>query len=184
MQSLAVKYRPVEFKDVSDQISIIKILEKQIETENFSNCIIFSGPSGCGKTTLARIFAKKINNNVGEPIEIDAASNNSVDNVRLIVESANERSLDSKYKVFILDEAHMITTAGWNAFLKCIEEPPKYTIFIFCTTDPQKIPLTISNRCQVFKINRIKLDSIIKRLLYICEQEGFIAADEKYLKVL
>ena len=176
MESLSVKYRPQEFKDVSDQRSLIKILERQIETESFKNCIILQGPSGTGKTTIARIFARKINNNLGEPIEIDAASNNSVENVRQITESAVERSLDSKYKVYIIDEAHMITNAGWNAFLKCIEEPPKYTVFIFCTTDYQKIPLTISNRCQVFNLSRVNDNDIKNRLLYICKCEGIIAS--------
>lgn len=159
------------------QSVIVKILNKQIETESFSNCLIFAGPSGTGKTTLARIFADKINKGKGQPIEIDAASNNSVDNVRLITESAIERSLDSKYKVYIIDECHMITTAGWNAFLKTIEEPPKHTIFIFCTTDLQKIPETITNRCQLFKIKRIDFNDIKNRLEYICEQEGYVIGD-------
>ena len=177
MQSLSVKYRPQTFDEVVSQKSLIKILEKQVETNSFSNCMIFSGPSGCGKTTLARILANKINKGKGEPIEIDAASNNSVENVRSIIDSAVERSLDSEYKIFILDEAHMITTAGWNAFLKTIEEPPKHTLFMFCTTDFQKIPLTISNRCQVFKIGRINLTDIISRLKFICKQEGFVEGD-------
>ena len=172
MESLSIKYRPQEFKDVANQSALIKILEKQIETETFKNCIILYGTSGTGKTTLARIFANKINKGLGQPIEIDAASNNSVDNVRLIIDSASERSLDSKYKVYIIDEAHMITTAGWNAFLKCIEEPPLYTVFIFCTTDPQKIPVTISNRCQVFSLNRIDDNEIINRLRFICKEEN------------
>lgn len=177
MESLSIKYRPQEFKDVANQSALIKILEKQIETETFKNCIILHGPSGTGKTTLARIFANKINKGLGQPIEIDAASNNSVDNVRLIIDSASERSLDSKYKVYIIDEAHMITTAGWNAFLKCIEEPPLYTVFIFCTTDPQKIPVTISNRCQVFSLNRIDDNEIINRLRFICKEENINALD-------
>lgn len=177
MESLSTKYRPKEFNDVVSQTSLIKVLERQIEINSFKNCLIFHGPSGTGKTTLARIFANKINNGLGQPIEIDAASNNSVDNVRMIIDSASERSLDSKYKVYIIDEAHMITTAGWNAFLKCIEEPPTYTIFIFCTTDPQKIPITISNRCQVFSLSRIKDDEIIKRLLYICKEENINVLD-------
>ena len=173
MASLANKYRPSEFSDVSSQSSLIKILERQIETNTFKNCIIMAGPSGCGKTTLARIFANKINKGLGEPIEVDAASNNGVDNVRVIIDSAIERSLDSKYKVFIIDEAHMITTAGWNAFLKCVEEPPEFTVFIFCTTDPQKIPFTIQNRCQIFSLSRINNDDIIKRLEYICNCETY-----------
>lgn len=173
MISLANKYRPREFNEVCEQSALIKILEKQIETKSFSNCIIFEGFSGCGKTTLARIFANKINDGCGEPIEIDGASNNGVENVRMITDSSVERSLDSVYKVFIIDEAHMITTAGWNAFLKCIEEPPKYTVFIFCTTDLQKIPLTIVNRCQVHHLSRINNQSVRDRLEYICKCEKY-----------
>lgn len=148
-------------------------MERQIETTSFKNCYIFSGPSGCGKTTLARIFANRVNKGRGEPIEIDGASNNSVENVRIIIESAQERSLDSEYKVYIIDECHMLTTQAWNAFLKCVEEPPKYTIFIFCTTDPQKIPATIVNRCQVHTLGRISLNNISNRLSFICNNEHY-----------
>ena len=172
-QSLAVKYRPHTFEDVCSQTSTIKILQRQLEYKQFKNSYIFSGASGCGKTTCARIFANLINENVGTPIEIDAASNNGVDNVKQIVKSAQERSIDSVYKIYIIDEAHMLTTQSWNAFLKCIEEPPTYTIFIFCTTDPQKIPATIQNRCQRFNFNKIPVDIIKERLRFICMSEGF-----------
>lgn len=171
--NLATKYRPHEFADVMSQKAIIKILEQQIKTKTFKNCIMFTGPSGCGKTTIARILANKINNGYGSPLEYDAASNNGVDNVRAIIEIAQERSLDSEYKVIVLDECHQITSAGWAAFLKCVEEPPKYTIFMFCTTDPQKVPMTIQNRCQIYNLSRIDLDSIKSRLNYVCSQENY-----------
>lgn len=178
MESLAVKYRPKEFEDVSSQGSVIAILKRQLELQEFKNCYLFCGPSGCGKTTLARIFANKINNGSGSPIEIDGASNNGVDNVKTIINAARERSIDSKYKIYIIDECHAITNQGWQAFLKCIEEPPTYTIFMFCTTDPQKIPATIHNRVMKFNLTKIKTDEIRNRLAYICQQEGFTNYDE------
>lgn len=177
-QSLAVKYRPNKFEDVCSQSSIIKILEKQIEKNNFTNTYLFSGPSGCGKTTLARIFANKINNFKGSPIEIDGASNNGVDNIRNIINEANQRSVDSEYKIFIIDECHMLSSAAWNAFLKCIEEPPKYTIFMFCTTNPEKIPVTIQNRLMRFNLTKVDINLIKERLEYICNQEHFINYNE------
>lgn len=181
MQNLAGKYRPSMWSEVVGQESIVRILNRQLETGNIKNTYIFSGASGCGKTTLARLFALEVNkytDNAGnlcssEPIEIDGASNNGVDNVKNIVAGASERSLDGKYKVFIIDEAHMLTTQAWNAFLKCIEEPPLYTIFIFCTTDPQKIPDTIKNRCMRFNFARIPSNLIYQRLLHVCENEGY-----------
>ena len=177
MKSLSVKYRPNKFEDVCSQESIVKILERQLELKQFSNVYLFSGPSGCGKTTIARIFANEINEGNGSPIEIDAASNSGVDNVRFLINSANERSLDSEYKVYILDEAHMLSNAAWNALLKTIEEPPKYTMFLFCTTDPQKIPDTIKNRCMRFNLTRIPYMDIYSRLMFICEEEGYINYD-------
>nr|DAP55307.1 MAG TPA: activator clamp loader [Caudoviricetes sp.] len=177
-QSWAVKYRPQKFEDMCGQSSVIKILTKQIETNNIKNAYLFAGSSGCGKTTAARIFAKMINKGVGEPIEIDGASNNGVDNVKTIIKGAQERSIDSLYKIYIIDECHAITNQGWQAFLKAIEEPPMYTIFMFCTTDPQKIPATILNRVQRFNITRISTQQIIDRLKYICKQENMINYDE------
>jgi DNA polymerase-3 subunit gamma/tau len=177
-ESLAVKYRPKDWSDVCGQNSVMRILTRQLDLNELKNVYLFAGASGCGKTTLARIFANKINGGIGTPIEIDAASNNGVDNVKSIIKSAQERSIDSKYKIFIVDECHMITTQGWNAFLKCIEEPPVFTIFIFCTTDPQKIPATILNRVQRFNITRINTDRVRERLGYICAQEGFTNYEE------
>lgn len=172
MQSLATKYRPKDFSEIVSQTSVIKILERQIETGNIKNAMLFCGASGCGKTTLARAFANRVNQGVGTPIEIDAASNSGVDNVRAIVKEASERSLSGKYKIYILDECHSFSTTGWQAWLKCIEDPPAYTIFIFCTTDPQKIPQTILNRCQRFNITRISTLDMAARLEYIAKCEG------------
>ena len=173
MASLSVIYRPNKFEEVVGQDIVVKILKQQLDTNTFKNTYLFCGPSGDGKTTLARIFANEINHGEGEPIEIDAASNNGVDNVRALIDEAKSRALNCEYKVIIVDEAHQISNAGWNAFLKTLEEPPKYTIFIFCTTDPQKIPATILNRVTRFNLNRIKQELIRDRLMYICKQEGF-----------
>lgn len=172
MQSLAVKYRPHSFEECIGQQSIIKILKKQLETGSISNCYLFTGPSGTGKTTLARIVADAINNGIGEPIEIDAASNSGVDSVRSIIETASERSVTGKYKVFIFDECHAFSTAAWQAFLKCIEEPPQYTIFMFCTTEPTKVPATIANRVMRFNLHKLPVVAIKERLTHICQQEG------------
>lgn len=176
--SLAVKYRPKTFEEALGQGSTIKILRQQIEKGCFGNCYLFAGSSGCGKTTLARIFANLINQGKGSPIEIDGASNNGVESVRAIVDSAGERSLDSEYKIYIVDECHAISSQGWQAFLKCIEEPPKYTIFMFCTTNPEKVPETIQNRLIRFNISKVRTDLIKQRLIYICKQEGYCNYEE------
>lgn len=173
MESLAVKYRPQTFEEIIGQQAIVKNLLRQLETGTFKNTYLFCGPSGDGKTTIARVFAKKLNGGVGSPIEIDGASNNGVDNVRAIIEESRIRAIDSEYKVIIVDECHAITSQGWQAFLKCIEEPSPYTVFIFCTTDPQKIPATILNRVMRFNLTRISTEDIKNRLMYICSCEGF-----------
>ena len=174
MKSLAVKYRPQTFNEVCGQNVTTRILNKVLEKQSFKNAYLFTGPSGCGKTTLSRIFAKAINNGVGEPIEIDAASSSGVDNVRAIMETAGQRSLTGTYKIYIIDECHAITSAGWQAFLKGIEETPEYTIFIFCTTEPNKIPATIQNRMQRFNVAKISSQEIRDRLIWVCQQEGFV----------
>lgn len=171
--SLSTTYRPKTFDEVIGQTIVTKILSKQIETHTFKNCYLFAGKSGAGKTTIARCFARAINQGVGDPIEMDCASASGVDNVRAIVEASKQRSLIGEYKIYILDECHSITTQGWQAFLKGIEEPAPYTIFIFCTTEPNKIPATILNRVQRYNINPISKEDIYKRLVYICQQENF-----------
>lgn len=173
MKSLAVKYRPNTFEAVCGNQVTVQILKRVLELGSPKNAYLLAGPSGCGKTTLARLFAKALNNGICDPYEIDAASNNGVDAVRAIMESANQRSLLGKYKIYIIDECHAITTAGWQAFLKGIEETPEYTIFMFCTTEPNKIPATILNRMQRFNISKIDTQEIKDRLMFICQQEGF-----------
>lgn len=170
-QTLAVKYRPKAFEEVCGQRAIRVILEEQIHTKTHKNAYLFCGPAGCGKTTLARIFADGINEGKGNPIEIDAASNNGVEDVRNIIQQAGFQSLDSQYKVYILDECHMFSNGAWNAMLKLIEEPPAKTIFIFCTTDPQKIPSTILSRVQRYDFSRLPYDVVLKRLQAIMQME-------------
>lgn len=173
-KSLAIKYRPKTFEDVCGQNITVEILKRVVAKKTFSNCLLFAGNSGCGKTTLARILADQINEGEGMPIEMDCASAGNVDTIRSLIESAYERSLDSKYKIFILDECHAITPQGWQAFLKCIEEPPAYSIFMFCTTEPHKIPATILNRVQRYNISKIDTNIIYERLIKVCQLENFI----------
>lgn len=172
VQSLAVKYRPTTFDDVVEQTSVKVILQQQLKTGEVKNAYLFCGPAGCGKTTCARIFANEINNGEGNPIELDAASNNGVDDVRNIIQQAKTKSLNSEYKIFIVDECHAISNAGWQAMLKIIEEPPAKSIFIFCTTDPQKIPKTIMSRVQRYDFKRMSLEGIVNRLKYILDEEN------------
>lgn len=170
-QALAIKYRPSTFDDVTEQDGIKIILQQQLQSNSVQHCYLFVGGAGTGKTTSARIFANEINHHVGNPIELDAASNNSVDDMRDLIQQAQTKSLNSEYKVFIIDECHMITTAGWNAILKLIEEPPAKSIFIFCTTDPQKIPKTILSRVQRYDFQRISQQGIVDRLKHILDGE-------------
>ncbi len=172
MITLAVKYRPTCFKDVTEQESIKVILQQQLEDNTVKHAYLFCGGAGTGKTTCARIFAKEINKGQGIPIEMDAASNSGVEDVRNIVQQAKTKALDSEYKVFIIDECHAISLMGWQAFLKLLEEPPAKSIFIFCTTDPQKIPKTILSRVQRYDFQRISQQGIVDRLAFILENEG------------
>lgn len=172
-KTLAVKYRPQSWNEVSEQTSTKIILQQQLNSGEIKNAYLFCGPAGCGKTTCARIFARDINKGEGNPIELDAASQNGVDDVRNIIQQAKTKSINSEYKVFILDEVHAFSNNAWQAMLKIIEEPPAKSIFIMCTTDPQKIPKTILSRVQRYTFNRISQDGVITRLISILENEGY-----------
>ena len=172
MKALAIKYRPKTFDDVVEQGAVKKILQEQLKTKTHKNTYLFTGGAGTGKTTCARIFANEINNHEGNPIEIDAASNNGVENVRDIIDNAKFKALDAAYKVYIIDECHSLSIGAWNAMLKLIEEPPAQTVFIFCTTDPQKIPATIISRVQRYDFQRITYQSVVDRLKQILDWEN------------
>lgn len=169
--SLAVKYRPHSFSDLTEQKEVVTILTNQIQTNTIKHGYLFCGGAGTGKTTSARIFANMINHGEGVPIELDAASNNSVDDIRRLTEDAQTQSLDSEYKVYIIDECHSLSSQAWQAFLKTLEEPPAKSIFILCTTNPEKIPGTILSRVQRYNFQRISLQGVVDRLFYILEQE-------------
>ena len=177
-KSLAVEYRPRRFDDVVEQSEIVTILRQQISSESVRGAYCFVGAAGTGKTTCARIFANEINEGKGSPIEMDAASNNGVEDVREISKMAQTQPIDgSKYKVFILDEAHMFSANAWAAMLKLIEEPPARCVFILCTTDYWKIPKTIQSRCQRFQFKRISTKGITNRLADIIVSEKVPHAD-------
>lgn len=184
MEALATKYRPQHFEDVVCQDNIKKVLTNQLETGEIKQAYLFCGSAGTGKTTSARIFASDVNGGKGKPIEIDGASNNGVDNIRSIIDDCRMKSLDSKYKVYIIDEVHMLSIGAFNALLKVLEEPPKGVIFILCTTDPHKIPATILSRLQRFDFKRIPQFEIVQRLKYILQQEGKITYDIEALEYI
>ena len=192
--SLYRKYRPQHFHEVCGQNLLIDLLKNSIINEKISHSYIFVGERGTGKTTTARIFAKTVNcldlkngescdkcencisineDSFMDIIEIDAASNNGVDEIRELRERVYYLPANGKYKVYIIDEAHMITTQGFNAFLKTLEEPPKHVIFILATTEPEKILKTIHSRCQRFSFNKIDPQVIRKHITQIAEKEGF-----------
>ena len=192
-QALYRKYRPSNFDEVVGQKIVVNTLINAIENNKISHAYIFSGPRGTGKTSIAKIFAKTINCEYPENhvpcnkcsncvdynnkktvdiIEIDAASNNGVDEIRNLKNSVNLVPNSSKYKVYIIDEVHMLSVSAFNALLKTLEEPPRYVIFILATTELYKVPETIVSRCQNFDFNRITNSDIANRLKYICRQEN------------
>ena len=183
----ARKYRPQSFRDVVGQQAITNTLLNAIENNHLAQALLFTGPRGVGKTTCARILAKKINEQTGvqdendfafNVFELDAASNNSVDDIRKLIEQVRIPPQVGKYKVYIIDEVHMLSTAAFNAFLKTLEEPPKHAIFILATTEKHKIIPTILSRCQIFDFKRITINDIREYLKYIAEQQGIQAEDE------
>lgn len=169
--SLATKYRPKTFYEVVGQENNCVVLKNLIARDTIPNCMIFSGKSGVGKTTLARIFNKELNQSESDPIEIDGASHGTVETIRDIVSNANERSLRGKYKVIIIDECHVLSSAAWSSLLKTLEEAPKYTVFILCTTELNKIPSTIQNRSVRFNIKGISFEECFNRLATIVKAE-------------
>ncbi|MCI9428286.1 MAG: DNA polymerase III subunit gamma/tau [Eubacterium sp.] len=198
------KFRPNEFSDVKGQDHIVATLKNQIEADRIGHAYLFCGTRGTGKTTIAKIFAKAVNcerPSEGSPcgecascravasgasmnvIEIDAASNNGVDSIREIREEVTYRPTEGKYKVYIIDEAHMLSIGAFNALLKTLEEPPSYVIFILATTEAHKIPVTILSRCQRYDFKRISAETIYKRLTELLEKEE-VTAEEKAVRYI
>jgi DNA polymerase-3 subunit gamma/tau len=172
-EALYRKYRPQKFSEVLGQDHIVKVLESSIKFGNIAHAYIFSGTRGTGKTSVARIFAKEIGTSQNDITEIDAASNTGVDDIRALNESVNTLPFESEYKVYILDEAHMLSKQAWNALLKTIEEPPKHVIFILATTEDQKIPETIISRCQTFSFRKPSQKILKDVAMVIAKKEGF-----------
>ena len=188
-QALYRKYRPQTFNDIVGQNHIVSVLKNAIDKNQISHAYLFYGSRGTGKTSIAKIFANEVNRNEiyqkenVDIIEIDAASNNGVDEVRDIKEAIKFLPTEGKYKVYIVDEVHMLTTAAFNALLKTLEEPPAHVIFILATTEIHKIPATILSRCQRFEFKNLSQEQLIDRLRYIAKEENLVIEDEAIEKI-
>lgn len=203
-QALYRKFRPDDFEDVKGQDHIVTTLKNQIQSDHIGHAYLFCGTRGTGKTTVAKIFAKAVNcekpsekgpcgecemcraiaaGNSMNVVEMDAASNNKVDDIRQVIEEVQYSPAQGKYKVYIIDEVHMLTTSAFNALLKTLEEPPSYLIFILATTEVHKIPVTILSRCQRYDFKRISVETITNRLGELLEREG-IQAEERALNYI
>ena len=201
---LPLKYRPMTFDDVVGQEHVVKTLRNAIESNRIANAYLFIGPRGIGKTTTSRIFAKALNctsPNGVEPCgqcvncqeiargasldvtELDAASHNKVEDVKPIIDAVEFKPTSSKFKIFIIDECHMLTNAAWNALLKTLEEPPEYVRFIFATTEGDKVLPTIISRCQRFDLRKIQTNDIVSRLKHVCRNEKIEAEEDALLAI-
>ena len=202
--ALPLKYRPMTFDDVVGQEHVVRTLRHAIEADRIANAYLFIGPRGIGKTTLSRIFAKALNCSspkgvepCGECVncqeiaqgrsldvtELDAASHNKVEDVKPIIESVQFKPANSRFKIYIIDECHMLSNAAWNALLKTLEEPPPHVRFIFATTEGDKVLPTIISRCQRFDLRRIQTNDIVSRLKYICGKEKIDAEEDALLAI-
>ncbi|MES3032212.1 MAG: DNA polymerase III subunit gamma/tau [Patescibacteria group bacterium] len=175
MHDLALyrKYRPKSFKEVLGQDHIVDILESSVETSKVSHAYLFVGSRGTGKTSVARIFATSIDVSANDMYEIDAASNRGIEDIKELRDGARVLPFDSKYKVYIIDEVHMLSKDAWGALLKTLEEPPKHVIFILATTELHKVPETIISRCQVFTFKKASDAVCRKMLIDVAKKEGF-----------
>ncbi|MEK7669051.1 MAG: DNA polymerase III subunit gamma/tau [Patescibacteria group bacterium] len=167
------KYRPQNFKEIKGQDHIVSVLENEAKTGKISHAYLFSGSRGTGKTSVARIFAKSLGVSSEDVYEMDAASNRGIDEIREIRDAVHTYPYSSKYKVYIMDEAHMLTKEAWNAFLKTLEEPPEHVIFIMATTEQHKLPDTVVSRCECFVFKKPTHQILVESIIKIAKEEKY-----------